>query len=338
MFSMASTASERCVCRSHVRALSQLAFISACSRLQAVQGITLSAVHNLHEAPVVPVALREESAPSKPKVSRASKEFADESANAARQRAVGKGSSWFGHDPGNDMDRYKVYGLQFMHIPKNAGSLIEDIGHAATPSVNWGLYLAAFWDQSTMPDGNICNGWHVPPKYHFDKDSIENGPLYNDPRIEDVFCFVRDPFERAISEYTYLLTQNWAKTLSAELGTGLTEKPECTPEGLNFFLKTVMMMIVDDGQRFIHDCHFVPQTDYIFDGDKQWCNKVLKVSRMPHNFNKLMKHQGYNISIGDDERKNDSKKQCSMTADDLDDSTKSLMQAVYAADFAHLEF
>lgn len=75
--------------------------------------------------------------------------------------------------------------LYFIHIPKNAGSTIEEI--FKKNKIDVGKY-------KSNQDGLFCSEWHIPPKYNKNinfKDYI-------------TFCIVRHPIDRIVSEANYI--------------------------------------------------------------------------------------------------------------------------------------
>ena len=77
--------------------------------------------------------------------------------------------------------------LEFTHIPKNAGTSIENAGKKA--GICWGRF-------SLFHNRKMCSTWHQPPRINKD---LHQG--------KKTFCVIRDPKERIVSEYRY----RWAK-------------------------------------------------------------------------------------------------------------------------------
>ena len=112
----------------------------------------------------------------------------------------------------------------FIHIPKNAGTSIEDI--AKEHDIGWGR----FEDLPLYNDSKInCSFWHNP----------EPERVYNRP----AFCVVRNPYSRIISEYRYS-----------------TKDRNRSTKRFNDFIRNMFKELTSDPYKF--DCHWVPQTYY----------------------------------------------------------------------------
>lgn len=216
--------------------------------------------------------------------------------------------------------RRKERQVLFMHIPKNAGTAIEEAAFQA--GIHWGLH----WDGGlmTMPGEKLCVRYHVPPRY-LGKHS------YGDA---EVFCVTRHPFERAVSEYTYLLGVKWGSGFSSFLH----EKDECSSAGLNHFLQGELSIFLNTthGTKFRCDCHFLPQSDYIWDANgHQRCNKWIRMGELPGSFNEYMKEKRLPVRLRPS-RVNAAS--CNVTVADLTEETKAMLRLVYAEDFERLGY
>lgn len=70
-------------------------------------------------------------------------------------------------------------GLQFVHIPKTAGSSIEN------------TYLYKCWGCWSQGKSRNCSFWH------------EHNPVHIPIDNSDTFCVIRNPYDRLLSEYKY---------------------------------------------------------------------------------------------------------------------------------------
>lgn len=238
-------------------------------------------------------------------------------------------------DDGPDMsiavfDCVSMKQLLFLHIPKNAGSTITGLGFEL--GIEWGWRK---WTGQTqvMSDGNQCAKWHVPPNL------LGGDNPYASPTVE-VFCVTRDPWERMLSEYMYLLFENERYGPYPNIHDG----QPCTVEGFNQFVQhSISDMKL--GHPYISDCHLVPQWNYIESSDgREWCKHKLPISQLTEEFNKLMSSHGLDARMEPHHKDNSRSSYCpdlhSQGDQDLSSvfypETKAAMRSFYATDFAHL--
>jgi len=258
-----------------------------------------------------------------------------------------------------------VKNLTFLHVPKNAGTTIEEL--ALQHDVHWGKYMHPKWPHKVtfessilgrpsndskrdatmvhkffpefkvprvqMPDGHMCNFYHIPPMYS------EAPSAYNDG---EVFCITRNPYERLVSEYKYLISA-WKKgyTYPPIMSDALREYPYCTKSGLNHFLQSELTKYFD-GERFRLDCHLLPQTEYIFgdSGEKRdWCTDVLRTDQLVDSFNTLMESKGYSMRLREKKKTKTTDEFCQhITTKDIDVHSRRLMVKAYHRDFKLLGY
>jgi hypothetical protein len=210
--------------------------------------------------------------------------------------------------------------LLFVHIPKNAGSTIEDLAFGS--GVKWGRHFQPH--PNTLPDGNTCSGWHTPPAYL---------PYPNPYEGAEVFCVTRDPTDRLLSEYRYLLSVKWGDN-----NPRLRTAPECSELGLNNFVSQTLTLM-QQGQTFISDCHFTPQSMFIWGPNKQWCKNVVRIKDLPDGFNNLMDSKGYfAVKLGKQKHNSKADKCENLSVNSFWPETKNLIKQVYAQDFAKLNY
>lgn len=115
--------------------------------------------------------------------------------------------------------------LEFLHIPKNAGSTIENLGRKN--NIFWGQ----FNNTKNAAEPSSCSLWHNPTR-EFDTPT---------------FCVVRDPFDRMLSEYKF-----WARVNG--------RNKACSPDHMNSWLQDRIQK--SETNPDINDCHFRKQTDF----------------------------------------------------------------------------
>jgi len=144
--------------------------------------------------------------------------------------------------------------LTFIHIPKNAGSAVEEAG--AKFGYHWGMH--ADFSRVHMRDGFECHRYHVPP-------ALLEQSIKFDTTNERSFAIVRNPYQRVLSEYRYLLSVEWGEVWDPSLREG----KECTQKGFNDWLERTLTRVLQ-GERYINDCHMLPQMEYIEGYDKRY--------------------------------------------------------------------
>jgi len=211
--------------------------------------------------------------------------------------------------------------VEFIHIPKTGGTTIESIGLAY--GLNWGMYRFGNYSGYDAVAGHNdvwLSAHHVPPA----EASWPIRKLYSS--AERIFCITRNPYDRLTSEYKYRLENRKRQDLFVG--------DDCTADSLNFFVQKVLRNFMS-GDRYFLDAHLIPQSKYIWEGEKKWCTDVLRLDGLPWNFNKLMKSLDVNAHI-DGEHENPST--CQLTSAALSNKSKSLIQSVYQDDFVRLGY
>lgn len=171
--------------------------------------------------------------------------------------------------------------LVFLHIPKNAGSAVEEAGIVA--GIRWGKHMDFVGCDLGANDCSV--GWHQPPALLYGINMYTQST---------VFCVVRDPIHRAISEYRYIVANPQYQWQYKHL----VKKWGCHPNGLNGFLRSAMDRYLG-GEPFLQLCHMLPQYKYIWGPPDengthcQWCSEVLRLDDFPQSFNSLMDRYGY---------------------------------------------
>lgn len=205
--------------------------------------------------------------------------------------------------------------IEFIHIPKNGGTAVEDAGHHSGEFA-WGRFAQRWQSEKkvTLSDHEQCYAWHVPPSLL----QTNPNPYENKTNI----CIKRHPYDRAISQYMY------AKGKKCQ-----TEKAE----GLNQFLQDKLHK-VQAGKIYEMDCHFLPQTTYMFKADGQpWCSYTFDMMDLSEHFNELMEKHGAETRLSAKPASHWS--YCpDVTPAMLTQETRDLIDTIYAEDFKKLDY
>lgn len=190
--------------------------------------------------------------------------------------------------------------LEFIHIPKNAGTTIENI--AKDKGVKWGRFNPD--DRNYITEGN-CTYWHIPPKYFRDGSKYEN---------DETFCVMRDPYQRIISEYAYRHKNMPEMDNKTDLNIWLQEHLTDT--------------YVKKGKL---NCHFVPQVQYMYnDRGNKTCDHVLNFNNLTDEFNTLMTKKDIDLKL--EENKKDNITNFNLKPEDIDSDNRILIDKYYKDD------
>lgn len=169
--------------------------------------------------------------------------------------------------------------LMFVHIPKNAGTTVEDIG--MQNGILWGKFATPGLTKDRKP---CITNWHIPPSQF-----PRNPNPYKDPSVE-LFCVVRDPWRRLVSEFI------WERFF----GGILIPTPGCDiPAFRNWMNRS--LTAIESGNLTGHDCHLLPQSSYIKGpAQETGCQHMLQASNLTNEFNQLMEKFGLKLRMADD--------------------------------------
>lgn len=149
--------------------------------------------------------------------------------------------------------------LQFIHIPKNAGTSISIAGQ----TLGWGIYFPIPREIKIPKIGAFC---HVPIRY-WDQNPYQNFKL---------FAVVRNPYDRILSEFKHQLTI-----------TNIIKKYEISTTFFNLWLNDKFRLL--ETYKHLDDNHFLPQSEYIFDEyGNQIVEHVLYFENLATEFDQLM--------------------------------------------------
>lgn len=229
--------------------------------------------------------------------------------------------------------------LVFVHIPKNAGSTIEDVG-AKQAKLSWGSCLfnhrpkrasckkpiMLYPDEFEWP--MKVGYWHIPP-YYF--PLMGSDPYGN----ADLFAIVRDPRERLLSEFYYICRKKLKPNYWDIIDCNRTRVHE--PEYLNYWLQRELKSSKPTEKREASDLlfrngHYTPQYDFIVSPDGvRVVDYVMHMERLNDEFQPLMKAYGINAAMPP-KKSNAAREERDLSVDHLDDVTTAFVKDVYAKD------
>jgi len=212
--------------------------------------------------------------------------------------------------------------LNFLHIPKNAGSSMEQVSVKGSMK-GWGRFdetlqcsqsgncRAVPWPcirgckVSEQGMNGICSIWHMPPSA--------------DPKLErsyngcDTFCIVRNPLTKLISQHMF----EGGRCDATEFETKVRER-------ITTDLKANI---------FSYDCHYLNQVEYVFGNTSQkpkpYCQHVLHFERLTSDFAALMAKYDFPLEA----MPHSNKKHCSLNSSDISPDVLQLIEAYYAEDY-----
>ncbi len=198
--------------------------------------------------------------------------------------------------------------IEFIHIPKNAGTTIENIANDV--NIKWGRFKPEHKEYNSMNNeiNDKCSYWHIPPK------DFDNNSIYD---VNETFCVLRNPYDRIVSEYKYR-----------------NKNEEHTPEKMNSWIKE--HLIPENYQHGGLNCHFLPQSDFIYDAQNNvTCDNILDFDNLSSEFNKLTELHDIDLKLNNGIKHNKTMK--SVTVSDIDDDVKDLIRNIYKRDFDELQ-
>ena len=186
--------------------------------------------------------------------------------------------------------------LSFVHIPKNAGTSVENVGQ------NHGIR----WGKNEMETSDSDYTYRCPP-WH---DPMEIEQHYSSLGETKTFCIVRNPYDRIRSEYEYRTRKTPTKRYAVDL---------------NNFVQTKIEKYHTQHSNIL-DCHIIPQIYYT-----PFCDHILRYENLETDFSNLMQNYNYpDITL--DQHKNRST-QSSITIHDLDSKSVQIINNHFREDF-----
>ena len=230
--------------------------------------------------------------------------------------------------------------LEFVHIPKTGGTVID--AEAARRNITWSIchfWIRGIMNETRCPNESLknpwlrekkhhyCPWWHLPPQY-FELHKL------NPYEGADLFCVVRNPYDRLISEYFYEGTYITNKTMK-----NLNNVAQ-----LNAWVDSNMRFLIMNMKRgdiarnrtgnqpyFRSAGHFVPQYDYVFEHRRRIIKHVLRFENLVDEFHALMKL--YDLPLRLPRRKLRPSHSKMIDANNLTRTNLELIERLYQDDF-----
>eukprot|EP01043_Picozoa_sp_COSAG02_P060439 COSAG02_NODE_7900_length_2798_cov_21.351053_1_plen_413_part_00 len=223
--------------------------------------------------------------------------------------------------------------VHFIHIPKCAGTTIEEIG--CGHGLRWGKCSARASEGTINEDAvQACSAWHRPlrrPRLR----NLNNGD--DGVAQEPSFCVMREPFDRLLSEFRFRVTRD-------EIGHSYNA------DGLSAWISE-LAALPPTAMRGRWDCHLIPQSEFMLAsvddtttsrsaGLEELCTHVLDFAHLEQDFNALMQSELYRLPIVlDGFRRNVSPRSgkantVRIMLTDLNDAARQWIEHIYRVDFA----
>jgi len=227
-----------------------------------------------------------------------------------------------------DVDASDYKHLTFIHIPRTGGTAVEACTEGDSKE-QWGVQnpalqgLRKLSKTVKLPEmGGACYKQHVPPSLWEASESP-----YAD---KETFCIVRNPYSRIISQFKFELA--------------FFKKPtECSAEQLNWLIQTRLNDIQQNGNKFAADCHWTPQSFYVYgvnnetlslDVKQRSCKNVLTYENLHAPLNALLKEHNYPYRLDKHGHSGTSvSEDCKVSQADISEESRRLIERVYRSDF-----
>lgn len=198
--------------------------------------------------------------------------------------------------------------LEFIHIPKNAGSSIETLGNKH--NINWGYFVKNI----EVYKNTQCDQykWHSP--YIVKKPDT------------DYFVLIRNPYDRLISTFYY------------QFDITKDESQEIHIKKFKQWFSNIQKIYRNDTHYY--NCHLLPQSNYVYDENN---NKVIQHviymdKNLNNNLDKLFKQYNLNIDIKLLNNDNNTYYKRVFNKYDLDQDTLDKIYEMYKVDFDNFNF
>lgn len=209
------------------------------------------------------------------------------------------------------------YNLKFLHITKNAGTYIEDLGF------NNNLVLGKInnsIEKYYLKHTTYTDYYHLPPSLFYNE--VFNNNFCNSDNIN--FLVVRNPYDRILSE----LFCPWVGIILNNTTPTKDEINEYLNKKLNNYLK--------NHNTLFNGGHYALQYSYAYDNNNILIvDEILKLETLDEDLKKLNKNYNLNLIIDKNKTNKSSKK---YQVSDLTDENIEIINEVYKLDFEMFQY
>jgi hypothetical protein len=224
--------------------------------------------------------------------------------------------------------------LVFVHIPKAAGTTIEDVG-GLQAKLSWG---SCRFNHRPRRKGGVCQYppgqfewpskigyWHLPPQF-FPLKGIN--PYEN----FDLFAVARDPRDRLVSEFLYVCKKkqnsNWNAIACDQ--SRIQDK-----RYFNQWLQEKLSVNRSSAADYLdQNGHYTPQYDFIVaNGNVRMIDYVLRMQDLKTEFQPLMDAYGIHAALPTKKRNTARNETADLSVEHIGKKTDNMLVQIYEHDF-----
>ena len=222
--------------------------------------------------------------------------------------------------------------LNFVHIPKAGGTSIFMV--AAANGLSWGDCLfPSHWRHKNCPNTTNVGTWpdhpYQAPWWHTPPQNLptDKNPYQN----HDTYAVVRNPYDRAVSEYYYYCSFHHRQCF----GQDNADTPDRMNRMLQRFLWAALRAPANSTDYYQAFGHWIPQYDYVYNQQgERLIQHVLHNEHLNEDFPALLRAYGLNFTLPQQRSRSRHNLGAKLSTADLTDKTMKLIDLLFEQDFA----